>query len=225
MPDYRASNHAIAEAFQPRSRYDLIAMAASAGGLPALLRILAALPATLDVPIVIVLHRTASSPQILPTILRRRSALPVKLAEQGELLEANHVYVAPADSHLVVLPDRTLHLRDGRRIKHVLSSANPLFESAATVLKSRVIAVVLTGSGTDATDGVQAVKGEGGIVIVQNPAEAAHPGMPTSAIQSGAVDYIVPLDEIAPLLLRLTGQRDDSSSHGAETDSSPRRTE
>lgn len=193
----------IAAAMRSRSRYDLIAVASSAGGLAALIRILPGLPADLPAPLIIVQHRGARHPEMLPKILRRSSALPVKLAEQGELLKAGTIYVAPADYHLVVRPDRTLQLTDGKRIKHVLSSANPLFESAAEVLKNRVIGVVLTGSGSDATDGVQAIKARGGVVIAQNPEEAEHPGMPASAIRSGAVDYVVPLAEIPQLLTRL----------------------
>lgn len=186
------------------ARYDLIAFAASAGGLVALTRILAALPATLDVPIAIVLHRTAHRPQLLPRILARVTALHVKEAEEGEPLCPNTVYVAPPDLHLVVRADHTLQFTNGTRIKYVLSSANPLLESAARVLKNRVIAVVLTGGGSDGTDGVQAVKDVGGVVIAQTPEEAECTGMPTSAIQTGAVDYIVPIADIAPLLLRLT---------------------
>lgn len=201
----------VADVFDPKSRYDLIVIAASAGGLAALTRILKGLPPTLQVPIVIVQHRSATTRSILPAILARSSALPVKAAEQGEAVRPGYVYVAPADRHLVVRPGRTLMYTDGTRIKHLLSSANPLFESAARVLKNRVIAIVLTGSGTDATDGVQSVKEMGGIVIVQDPREAQFRGMPEAAIQSGAVDYIVSVEEIAPLLVRLT-----SGNRGAE---------
>ena len=186
--------------------YDLIAFAASAGGLDALTRILAALPATLQVPIAIVLHRTAHQPQLLPRILGRATARRVKAAEDGEPLRPNTVYVAPPDLHLIVRPDHTLQFSDGQRIKFVLSSANPLLESAARVLKDRVIAVVLTGGGSDGTDGVQAVKQVGGIVIAQTPEEAECAGMPTAAIKTGAVDYVVPLDDIAALLTRLTAR-------------------
>lgn len=207
-----ASDDVIAATMRSRSRYDLIAVAASAGGLAAVTQLLHALPADLGVPIVVVQHRSARNQQILPEILRRRSSLAVKLAEQGDVLTPGTVYVAPADYHLLLQPNHTLRFSDGTRIKHVLSSANPLFESAAEVLKNRVIVVVLTGSGTDATDGVQAVKNVGGIVIVQNPAEAEFPGMPTSAIRSGAVDYVASLDEIAPLLVRLASANDDESA-------------
>jgi two-component system chemotaxis response regulator CheB len=182
----------------------LVALAASAGGIPALGEILAALPADFDIPIVVIQHRAATRISILPVILSR--AAPgrlIKSAEPGEPLTAGCVYVAPADFHLVVAPDRTLHFLDGRRIKFVRSSANPLFESAARALQGRVIAVVLTGGGSDATDGVQAVKSMGGIVIAQDPLQAEHPGMPLSAIRTGAVDYVLPLREIAPMLVHL----------------------
>lgn len=184
---------------------ELVVIAASAGGIDALGRLLAALPADFPVPIAIVQHRTARAPELLPRILARRTALTVKLAEEGELAAPGIVYVAPADQHLVVAGDRTLHLTDGRRIKFLRSSANPLMESAAEALDGHVVAVVLTGSGSDSTDGVQAVKVSGGLVIAQDPATAQHAGMPQAAIASGSVDWVLPLDEIAPALVRLVG--------------------
>jgi two-component system chemotaxis response regulator CheB len=92
---------------------------------------------------------------------------------------------------------------DGQRIKFLRSSANPLFESAAQVLGDRVIAVVLTGGGSDGTDGVQAVKSMGGIIIAQDPEQAQHPDMPLSAIRTGVVDYVLSVHDIAPTLVRL----------------------
>jgi two-component system chemotaxis response regulator CheB len=89
------------------------------------------------------------------------------------------------------------------RIRHVLSSANPLFSSAAKVFGSRVIAIVLTGSDRDATNGVQTVKTRGGIVIAQDRATSKMFAMPRSAIETGCVDRVMPLEEIAPALMRL----------------------
>jgi two-component system chemotaxis response regulator CheB len=102
---------------------------------------------------------------MLPAILARQTALAVKLAVEGEALEVGTVYVAPADRHLTVDREGIMHLSNGRKIKFVKSSANPLLDSAAAALHGAVIAVVLTGSGSDGTDGVQAVKATGGIVI------------------------------------------------------------
>jgi two-component system chemotaxis response regulator CheB len=161
------------------------------------------LPATFPIPLAVVLHRGEAS--VLSEILCQRCALQVKDAEEGEALAAGTVYLAPPRRHLVLRPDRTFHLMNGRTIKHLHSSANPLFESSAHALNGRVIAVVLTGSGTDATDGVQTVKGMGGTVIVQDPAETAFGGMPRAAIRTGTVDSILPLEDIGAELLRLAG--------------------
>jgi two-component system chemotaxis response regulator CheB len=125
------------------------------------------------------------------------------MAEEGDELRAGTVYLAPPQWHLHVGPGPRFSLADGRRIRHVLSSANPLFESAARELDGRVIAVVLTGYGRDATDGVQAVKLCGGTVLAQDEASAEQFGMPRSAIETGCVDRILPLPRIAAELKRL----------------------
>jgi two-component system chemotaxis response regulator CheB len=110
------------------------------------------------------------------------------------------VYIARAELHLTISPDRRFSYVDGTRIRFLLSSANPLFTSAAAVFKNRVVAVVLTGGGSDAADGVQSVKAAGGLVIAQDPATALHRGMPEAAVASGAVDLVLPLDAIGPAL-------------------------
>ena len=187
---------------------ELVTIAASAGGLTAVSEILSALPPNFPVPIAIVQHRSPAAPEVLPRILTRVTPnLRVKQAEEGDQLEPGVVYLAPPDLHLVVRPDRTLHLHDGTKIKFLRSSANPLFESAAHSLDGRVVAVVLTGSGTDATDGVQAVRQMGGIVIAQDPASANFDAMPKSAIASGAVNFVLPLGEIAAKLISLVGPK------------------
>lgn len=186
-----------------RGDYDLVLIAASSGGVPALRDFLAKLPSTFPIPIAVVLHRTQTQPVRLAEVLSRTAALQVKTAEEGEKLRTGLVYLAPPRQHLVVRTDRTFHLMDGHKIKYLHSSANPLFESAAYSLNGRVIAVVLTGSGTDGTNGVQTVKGMGGVVLVQDPATTAYATMPLSAIGTGAVDRVLPLEEIPVELLRL----------------------
>jgi two-component system chemotaxis response regulator CheB len=178
-------------------------IAASAGGLRALRQILERLPNSFPAAIAIVMHRTDVMPSRLGALLGRWTTLVVKDVEAGEPLRAGTVYIAPPSLHLRITPERLLELSDGVRISHVRSSANPLFESAAAVLDGRVIAVVLTGGGHDATDGVQAVKARGGVVIAQDEASSEHFAMPRSAIATGAVDYVLPVQEIGPALLRL----------------------
>jgi two-component system chemotaxis response regulator CheB len=185
------------------ARYDLIAIVASAGGLKAMERILKALPPDFPVPIALVQHRLTRQPETLARVLSRHTALTVKLAEEGEALAGGTVYLALSNLHLVVDDRRTLHHVDGRKVRHVLSSGNMLFESAAAALGARVIAVVLTGYDSDGTDGVQAVKRAGGVVLVQDEASCDAFGMPRSAIETGCVDQVLPLEAIGPELVRL----------------------
>jgi two-component system, chemotaxis family, protein-glutamate methylesterase/glutaminase len=184
----------------------LVTIAASAGGIHAMQRVLAVLPADFPAAVVLVQHRRLHTPDLLPRVLSRRCQMPVVAAGAGERLCPGTVYVAPADKHLVIRPDHTFGLTDGRRIHHVRSSADPLFASAAHVSGGGILAVVLTGTDSDASGGVQAVKAAGGIVIAQDRATSDHFGMPSSAIRTGAVDYILPLEEIGPKILDLTQQ-------------------
>ncbi len=176
----------------------LVTVAASAGGIPALQAVIGALPGDLPAAVVILQHRVPDPKEgYLNQILKRAGTLPVANAVDGQAIETGKVYVARSDLHLTISPDKRFLYRDGTRIKHLLSSANPLFESAASAFKDRLVAVVLTGHGSDATDGVQTVKAKGGIVIAQEPASAEAKSMPQAAIRSGAVDLVLPLEAIA----------------------------
>jgi two-component system chemotaxis response regulator CheB len=186
-----------------KRRYALVVMAASAGGVQALQKLLSALPPDFPLPIAIVQHRTAAQPNLLARVLGRHTPLKVKTAEAGEIMAPGTVYLAPPHEHLVIRRNEALALVDGHKIRHVRSSANPLFTSAAQVYGDGVIAVVLTGGDRDATDGVQTVHQRGGTVIAQDQASSQIFGMPHSAIETGAVSAILPLAHIAPELERL----------------------
>jgi two-component system chemotaxis response regulator CheB len=186
------------------ARPELVVIAASAGGIPAIRQVLQALPPSFPAAVVLLLHRAPSSTSVLPRILARGSGIAVHDAAAGERFAAGVAYIAPADRHLQVSPDRQFSFHDGRKINFLRSAADPLLQSAAAAFGNRVIAVILTGSGRNGTGGVRDVKARGGIVIAQDPATAEHAGMPRAAIATGAVDYIVPLEEIGPLLVRLT---------------------
>lgn len=186
-----------------RPAFDLVAIVASAGGLQAMEKILAGLPADFPLPIALVQHRATSKPEVLAKVLARHTPLKVKLAEEGETLRPGTVHVALPTLHLHVDPDRTLHHVDGARVRHVLSSGDRLFESAAAALGSRVIGVVLTGYDADGAAGARAIQGAGGFVIAQDAASSAASGMPRAAIETGCVNAVLPLDFIAPALLAL----------------------
>jgi two-component system, chemotaxis family, protein-glutamate methylesterase/glutaminase len=192
----------------------LVVIAASAGGIQATSHVLAGLPVGFPGAVAVIQHRTPRPYGYLDRVLNRASQLPVVFAQDGQMIEPGVVYLAPSDQHLTVTGSRFAHI-DGRRIRFVWSSANPLLESAAPRFRDRLIAVVLTGSGCDATDGVQAVKEHGGIVIAQDEATSQVWGMPGAAVRSGAVDYVLPLDAIAPALEALVHGRPVPDGVGA----------
>ena len=139
----------------------------------------------------------------MPQIFGRRSNLPVYQAVDGMEVEAGHVYLAPPDRHLLINRDGTVSLTQTELVNFVRPSADLLFESVAAVYGERAIAVVLTGAGKDGSMGVTAIKSRGGTVIVQDEATSEFFGMPSAAIRTGAVDFVLSIDEIPPALLTL----------------------
>ena len=183
--------------------FDIVALAASAGGLRALSRVLAALPVDFPAVIVVVQHLDPRYRSLMADILGRRTPLRVKQAEEAEQASPATVYIAPPNRHLLVNSDGTLSLTQSERVHFLRPSADLLFESVAASYRERAIAVVLTGTGSDGAMGVQAVKKMGGTVIAQDEASAEFFGMPSAAIHSGSVDFVLPLDEIPPALVTL----------------------
>ncbi|MFG2145406.1 chemotaxis protein CheB [Streptomyces sp. NPDC048696] len=184
----------------PAERYDIVAVASSAGGIHGLGVLLGALGADFPVPVLIVQHLDPRHRTVIAEVLARRMSLPVKLAEDGEHAEPGVVYVAPPDRHLLVGPEGTLSLSRSELVHFLRPSADLLFESVAGAYGPRAIACVLTGTGSDGAMGVDAVKSRGGTVIAQDPGTAEFKGMPEAAVGTGAVDFVLPLEEIATVI-------------------------
>jgi len=180
--------------------FDIVAIAASAGGVQALTLLLGALPADFPVPVVVVQHLDPRHRTVLAEVLDRRTELSVKLAESGEQVRAGIVYVAPPDRHLLIDEAGTVSLTSSALVHFVRPSADLLFESVAGAYGRRAIACVLTGTGRDGAMGTEAVKSRGGAVIVQDPLTADFKGMPEATMATGSVDYALPLDEIATVI-------------------------
>ncbi|TMA11009.1 MAG: chemotaxis protein CheB [Deltaproteobacteria bacterium] len=183
--------------------FDIVALAASAGGLRALSQVLAALPADFPAAIVVVQHLDPRHRSLMADILSRRTSLQVKEAKEGTRLSPGSAYIAPPNRHLLVNSDSTLSLSQSELVHFVRPSADLLFESVAASYKDRSIAVVLSGTGSDGSMGVKAIKKMGGTVIVQDEKTAEFFGMPGAAVQTGSVDFILPLDEIPSALVTL----------------------
>ncbi|RUR85156.1 chemotaxis protein CheB [Chlorogloeopsis fritschii PCC 6912] len=187
----------------PNVAYNVVAIAASKGGLKAISKILSALPDDFPAAIVIVQHSSPHYPSYLAEIFSRRTALRVKQAEQGELLRPGTVYTPVPNKHLLVNLDGTVSLSDTPKVNFVRPAADKLFASVAATFQSRAIAVVLTGKDSDGALGILAIKKYGGTVIAQDEASCECFSMPKSAIDTGKVDFVFPLDAIASTLVNL----------------------
>jgi two-component system CheB/CheR fusion protein len=178
----------------------LIVIGASAGGVDAVLTVVASLPADFPAPIVIAQHLDPNRRSRLGELLASRSELPVRTAAGNDPLEPGTVYVVPSD-HDVEISDHHIDLkRDGAGLSQ--PSVDRLMSTAARVFGDTLTGVVLSGTGADGAAGAQAIKAYGGTVIVQNPESAKYSGMPTS-VPASAVDIVADLDAIGPLLVDL----------------------
>lgn len=171
-------------------RFEVVAVASSAGGLRTLGFVLGSLPADFRAPIVIVQHLNPRHRSLMPKILARRTTLRVKEASAGDALSIATVYLAP--------PDQLVHF--------LRLSADLLFESVAAPFGEHAIGVVLTGTGTDAAMGTRAIRQNGGTVIAQEPATSEFPGMPAAAIRTGCVDSVLPLEDIGGALVEFVSK-------------------
>lgn len=181
----------------------IVVIGTSAGGIETLRALVEAIPQDFAAPICIVMHLAPQSPGVLSEILNRVSQVPVQAGGNGERLRSGHIYVAPPDCHLIVEPGR-IRVTKGPKENRFRPAIDPLFRSAAQVYGPGAIGVILTGNLDDGTAGLWAIKRLGGTAIVQDPDDALFSSMPTSAIRNVSVDFVVPVAELAPLLVRLT---------------------
>lgn len=184
---------------------DIVVIGASAGGIEALSEVVANLPPEFPGSVFVVIHVPADATSALPKILSRRGNLPAKHPRDGEAFQRGQIYVAPPNCHMM-LEAKRIRLVRGQREHGVRPAVDPLFRSAGISLGSRVTAVVLSGNLDDGTSGLEIVKANGGMSLVQNPDDALYSGMIKSAIESGCVDEVVPLVRIAARLAELANE-------------------
>ena len=181
----------------------LVVVGSSAGGIDALSTLVSTLSPNFPAPIIIAQHLDPSRLSHLQEILGRRSNLPVRTVQDREPLQAGSVYVVPSDRH-VEISDHTVNVLSEQRRGRPAPSIDLLLASAAEVFGENLIAVILTGLGSDGADGARRVKELGGTVVIQNPKTASHPEMPLSLAPT-IVDIVAELEAIGPLLSDLLG--------------------
>ena len=181
----------------------IIAIGASTGGTRALQRLLASLPANVN-GIVIVQHMPARFTKTFAQHLDESCDMDIKEAEDGDRLGRGRVLVAPGGWHLEVAEDQNgyyVRLQDGQTVNYQRPSVDVLFHSVVETAAGNAIGIILTGMGSDGSDGLLAMKEVGAFTIAQDEATSVVFGMPGSAIERGAVEVVAPLDDIARILL------------------------
>ncbi|MDR1956172.1 MAG: chemotaxis-specific protein-glutamate methyltransferase CheB [Treponema sp.] len=180
-----------------------VVIGASTGGPKALIQVFSALPKDFPVPIMTVQHNSSGFDKGFVQWMRGYTDLEVRLAEPEEVPKPGTIYIAPTDKHLI-LTRTHLALTDDKPVHNQKPAVDMLFQSAAKVLGPGVISVVLTGMGSDGSAGTVAIREAGGITIAQDEGSSLIYGMPKSAIETGRVDMILPLGDIAKRLIALT---------------------
>jgi two-component system, chemotaxis family, protein-glutamate methylesterase/glutaminase len=182
---------------------DIIVVGASAGGVDALERLIAELPAKMEATVFVVLHITPTSPGLLHNILSRKTRVPVSQARDSESIEPGRVYVAPPDFHMM-LEDHKIRLWRGPKENFNRPSINVLFRSAAVAFGERVAGVVLSGMLDDGSAGLWWVKQHGGTALVQDPETAAFPEMPRNAMLYVKPDFVLEPAALGERLAKLS---------------------
>lgn len=188
-----------------QSAVEVVGIAGSAGGIEALRELLGVLPADFPCPIVIAQHLgpLTAYKSVLHRVLRSEAALCVKWAEDGELLRAGCVFLAPQDQHLEITPDRRVRLIRSAKVNGSRPAADPLFASIAREYGARGACVILSGCLWDGADGAYRIGAAGGRVLVQDRETSQADDMPLAAIRTGAVHFELSPEMIGRALITL----------------------
>ena len=184
----------------PDSAPVIVGIGGSAGALPPLRELLAALPANSGMAFVVVSHQAPSGPSLLPEILAKSTEMPVREITDETKVEANHVYVAPR-GHYVSIRKGVLSAELVIERGHPPLPIDFFFRALAHDQERRAVGIILSGTGADGTIGLAAIRAASGLSLVQDPATAEFDGMPTSAIDAQATDFVLPMAEMPARLL------------------------
>ena len=197
-------------------KVELLAMGVSTGGPNALAQVIPLLPVDLGVPVLLVQHMPATLTVSLADSLNRKSALQVREAADGEEILPNMVYLAPGGKHMVAIREKAsgnsagckrIRITSDPPVNSCRPSADVLFRSAAEAFDGRILAVIMTGMGSDGTEGIRELKRNGCYCLAQTEETCVVYGMPRSVIEAGLADEKVPLDHLARRIVELVKGR------------------
>ena len=182
---------------------EALVIGGSAGSLDVLLKVLPGINPLLPFPIIIVLHRKSGKDSMLSDLLSTRTQLMVKELEEKENIAPNHIYIAPPNYHVLIENNRTFSLDASEKVNFSRPSIDVTFESASEVYTENLVCLLLSGANSDGAKGLQKVKENGGMVIIQNPDSAIVPFMPEYALENGDSDAILHPNEMANYINQL----------------------
>jgi len=185
-----------------RPDFPIVGVGASAGGLEAYRQFLSALPVNTGAAFVLVQHLDPNHESMMAELLSEYTRMPVRQADQNTPVEPDHVYIIPPNK-FITLVDHGIFLDEPVSERGVRMSVDHFFRSMAAVRGERAIGVLLSGTGSDGTLGIREIKAVGGVVMVQRPSTAEYDGMPRSAVATGVVDFVLPIDEMVQTLTAL----------------------
>ncbi|HEX8016546.1 MAG TPA: chemotaxis protein CheB [Flavobacterium sp.] len=181
--------------------FKVVIIGGSAGSLSVLMQILPQLPVIKSYALVIVLHRRSTDEQTLEELITLKVSSNVKAVEDKEPFLPGYIYVAPSNYHLLFEKNNVLSLDTSEKINYSRPSIDVSFESAAEVYKNKLTGILLSGSNADGTQGLKAIKKQGGTIIVQDPESAEMPFMPNNAIQNTEPDFVLNIQEILQFIV------------------------
>lgn len=184
----------------------IVGIGASAGGLEALKDLVRAIPNDSGIAYVVVQHLAPDQPSLMDKLLGEHASVPVSRIEDGGEIEPDHVYIIPPGPFLEI-EDGRFRLVEHEREEGVRTPIDRFFTSLAEAAERRAFVVVLSGTGSDGTMGVRAVKSQGGVALVQDSGNARFPGMPDSAAATGLVDFVLRADEIPGRIVEIVAHR------------------
>jgi two-component system chemotaxis response regulator CheB len=185
------------------NKYKALVIGGSVGSFPLVVKILSNLPTDFPVPIFLALHRLKHIRHGLLETLNIKSNIKIVEPNDKEVIQPSYAYLAPANYHMFIEPDKTIALSTQPMVKFSRPAIDLTFETAAFAYNDSLIGVILSGANTDGANGIAEVKIRGGLAIVQNPDEAGVSTMPKGAISATNIDYVLNVDEIIKKLIYL----------------------
>ena len=181
--------------------FPIVGIGASAGGLETLNAFFSIMPPDSDMAFVVIQHLSPQHKSIMASIVDKHTRMTVEQIEDGTKIEPNHVYLNPPGKNVAVF-NRSLHLLEPVKTSTINMPVDFFFRSLSEDQGEKAIGIILSGTASDGTLGIKAIKGEGGMVMVQQPETAKYDGMPKSAIETGLVDFILPVEKMPETLIQ-----------------------